>query len=218
MCVFRNINAGAPHNFIPIAIHHRLSIEIRSQTECARGTWRKKREKKRRRKEGRKTYPSAALLFHSFCASRREKVNTDVEKQIRTLESTRVELSSRRTFRGFSRWKGNADGQGRRAGRREYRLRAGTSLILSKEKIRRKVICGGEFGAKGGGCCEVIAQSLWNPIGKTRVIKPRNYFAVENRRGKISLRSHWHAFTRSGTFSKNKESVTWESGKEFGSI
>lgn len=36
--MFRNINAGAPHNFIPIAIHHRLSIEIRSQTECARET------------------------------------------------------------------------------------------------------------------------------------------------------------------------------------
>jgi len=98
--MFRNINAGAPHNFIPIAIHHRLSIEIRSQTECSRGTLKKKgeeveKEKRKEKERGRKTYPSAPLFFHSFSASRREKVNTDVEKQIRTLESTSVELSSR---------------------------------------------------------------------------------------------------------------------------
>lgn len=55
------------------------------------------------------------------------------------------------------RWKGNAKGEKYGGGRGgEYRLRAGTSFILSKEKIRRKVICGGN----SAGCCEVIAQSL----------------------------------------------------------
>jgi len=59
--MFRNINAGAPHNFIPIAIHHRLSIEIRSQTECARGTSAEQKKKKEevgsrgRKKEKRRT-------------------------------------------------------------------------------------------------------------------------------------------------------------------
>lgn len=138
MCVFRNINAGAPHNFIPIAIHHRLSIGI-AQSDGMRSRHVKKGRRKREREDGRKTYPSAALLFHSFCASRREKVNTDVEKQIRTLESTRVELSSRRELS-----EGSAGGKETRGGGREgeYRLRAGTSLMLAKEKIRRKVICG----------------------------------------------------------------------------
>jgi len=43
-----------------------------------------------------------------------------------------------------TRREGNS-GEGREGGREgEYRLRAGTSLILPKEKIRRKVICGGE--------------------------------------------------------------------------
>lgn len=43
-------------------------------------------------------------------------------------------------------------------GKGEYRLRAGMSLMLPKEKIRRKVICGRSSAQRV--CCEVIAQSL----------------------------------------------------------
>jgi len=73
--MFRNINAGAPHNFIPIAIHHHLSIEIHSQTEefararayslAARKT--KKKVKRTENKSG-KAIPyvqEAAFSIHS---------------------------------------------------------------------------------------------------------------------------------------------------------
>jgi len=71
--MFRNINAGAPHNFIPIAIHHRLSIEIRSQTEFARArayslAARKTKKVKRAKNESGKAIPyvqEASFSIHS---------------------------------------------------------------------------------------------------------------------------------------------------------
>lgn len=61
------------------------------------------------REEGR-PYPSATLLSHSFGASRREKVNTNVEKQIRALWNPPAS-----NFRPGELLKGSAGGKKTRA-------------------------------------------------------------------------------------------------------
>lgn len=66
-----------------------------------RGKREREREKDEEKGRGRRRpIPQRLSFFHSFCAPRREKVNSDVEKQIRTLESVRIELSSRKNFQG----------------------------------------------------------------------------------------------------------------------
>lgn len=100
--MFRNINAGAPHNFIPITVRHWPSIEntqsdgMRVQKkkkkkdeekEKSIKRWKKTKERNKGEKGSRLLYPSKVSLAHSSGACCREKVNSDVEKQIRSLES-----------------------------------------------------------------------------------------------------------------------------------
>lgn len=99
----------------------------------------KTREERRRggEGEGRSSFALRVFLPHSSCARRREKVNSDVEKQIRTLKSSRVELLLPENFSRVE--------QVGRKGATGFRVRAGSSFrdAAGKKKFCTKAICRG---------------------------------------------------------------------------
>ena len=125
------------------------------------GGVRRRNEKQKRSEKGDEgggggrpsSFTLRAFLPHSSCARRREKVNSDVEKEIRTSESSRVDFSLGRTFRGLNRWMG---------GCLRTCVRASSSLrgTAGKKKFCTKAICRGLIDGGGDHERKVIVFSI----------------------------------------------------------